>query len=392
VTNLSKNIKKIGVVTGSRAEFGIMHWVISDIIADPELELLLIVTGSHLSSNHGNTVSEIEQANIPISARIPLDLTDDTAEGIAAAMGQCQNGMVRVLRELQPDILLVLGDRYEIFSAVQAAMLVRLPVAHIAGGDVTEGAIDDAMRHAITKMAHLHFATNEVSARRIVQMGEDPNRVFNTGSPALDQLRRAPLLNRAQLESALGAPLGNRNVMVAFHPVTLAEDSGLGELENLLAELANFDEASQIWITRANADAGGKRINARIDQWATTQHNAHIYTSLGMPRFMGLLAQSEMIIGNSSSGLYEAPSFGTPTVNIGRRQMGRLTGNSVFNCEGTREGIRYAINAALDFDRSTAINPYGDGNSAQRIVAALKNSPSRQEMLAKRFFIVGNPV
>ena len=379
--------KKIAVVTGSRAEFGILHWVIADIRDDPELELALFVTGSHLAAAHGNTVREIEEAGFPVAARVPINLHDDSAEGIALSMGLCLTGMVKEFGETAPDIVVLLGDRFEIFAAAQAAMLLRIPIAHIAGGDVTEGAIDDAMRHSITKMAHLHFATNAESAERIAAMGEQPDRVFVTGSPALDHLHRTPLLDEPELEQSLGAPLGTRNFLLTFHPVTLEWDYGLGQLDNLLSVLdARLEAEDRLWITRSNADSGGKAINDRLDDWCSARDNTHIYTSLGQSRYFSLLAKADAAIGNSSSGLYEAPSFGTPTVNIGNRQGGRLVANSVFSCEPDSESVDAALTCALAFDRASAYNPYGDGRSSARIVSALKEAPPSRQLLHKRFF------
>lgn len=379
--------KKIAVVTGSRAEFGILHWVIADIRDDPELELALLVTGSHLDAAHGNTVSEIEQAGLPIAARVPINLHDDSTEGIAHSMGLCLTGMVKAFGEMAPDIVLLLGDRFEIFAAAQAAMLQRIPIAHIAGGDVTEGAIDDAMRHSITKMAHLHFATNAESAERIEAMGEQPDRIFVTGSPALDHLHRTHLMDRKTLEKSLGATLGGRNFVLTFHPVTLEQDFGSAQLENLLTVLnTRLQPGDKVWITRSNADSGGKDINTRLDKWCHARANAHIYTSLGQARYFSLLAKADAAIGNSSSGLYEAPSFGTPTVNIGNRQGGRLVANSVFSCEPDRQSIDAALTRALAFDRASAYNPYGDGRSSARIVSALKEASPSSQLLHKRFF------
>jgi len=379
--------KKIAVVTGSRAEFGILHWAIADIRDDPELELALLVTGSHLEAAHGNTVSEIEKAGFPVAARVPIDLYDDSTEGIARSMGLCLTGMVKAFSETAPDIVMLLGDRFEIFATAQAAMLLRIPIAHIAGGDVTEGAIDDAMRHSITKMAHLHFATHAESAERIAAMGEQPDRIFVTGSPALDHLHRTPLLDRKALEESLGATLGTRNFLVTFHPVTLERDFGSGQLENLLSVLdARIEPDDKVWITRSNADTGGKDINTRLDEWCHARADAHIYTSLGQSRYFSLLAKVDAAIGNSSSGLYEAPSFGTPTVNIGNRQGGRLVANSVFSCEPDSKSIDAALTCALAFDRASAYNPYGDGQSSARIVSSLKEAPPSSQLLHKRFF------
>lgn len=379
--------KKIAVVTGSRAEFGILHWVIADIRDDAQLELALVVTGSHLDASHGHTVNEIEQAGFPITAKVPIDLLDDSATGIAHSMARCLIGMVEAIGRVSPDIVLLLGDRFEIFAAAQAAMLLRIPIAHIAGGDITEGAIDDVIRHSITKMSHLHFATNPESAERILAMGEQPSRVFVTGSPALDHLHRTPLLERPALESSLGETLGARNFLITFHPVTLETDFGMGQLNKLLAVLdARLAPGDKVWVTRSNADSGGKALNTRLNDWCSARTHCHIYTSLGQSRYFSLLASVDAVLGNSSSGLYEAPSFGTPTVNIGNRQGGRLIANSVFSCEPDCDSIDDAITCALAFDRLTAYNPYGDGRSSARILKALKDAPPSRYLLQKRFF------
>jgi UDP-hydrolysing UDP-N-acetyl-D-glucosamine 2-epimerase len=286
---------------------------------------------------------------------------------------------------IKPDIVLILGDRYEICAAVQAALLLRIPVAHIAGGDLTEGAIDDAMRHAITKMSHLHFATNAEAARRIQQMGEDPARVFVSGSPALDHLVRGPQMSRQELEAALGHSLGTHNVMVTFHPVTLAADHGQSDLAAMLEALEDFGPDTRIWVTRSNADSGGLQINRHIEQWADGRNNVGIYTSLGIQCYMSLMNLSDLVIGNSSSALYEAPSFGVPAVNVGDRQRGRLAANSVFHAAGTAVAVRNAISRAREFDRGTAVNPYGDGHSSRRIVEALKACGPTEALLRKKF-------
>lgn len=391
--NMTKTeIPRIAVVTGSRAEFGILRWVIQDINDDPGLDLALVVTGSHLSERYGLTVREIEATGVNIAAKVPLDLSGDDPASISRAIGTCVTGMCTELQRLKPDIMLVLGDRYEIFASVQAAMMLRIPVAHIAGGDVTEGAIDDVMRHAITKMSHVHFATNVASARRIEQMGEDRNRIFVTGSPALDHLRRDPRVARNELERKLNAQLGRKNMLVTFHPVTLATDWGLSELDAMLMALEQFSPDTHIWITRSNADSGGTEINQRIEKWATDRDNVRIYTSLGIKYYMSLMSVCDIVIGNSSSGLYEAPSFGIPTVNIGGRQGGRLSANSVFHCTGTPLAICDALVKAENFDRRTAINPYGDGHSAERIVGALKTIDNYRALLRKRFQDLTEPL
>jgi UDP-hydrolysing UDP-N-acetyl-D-glucosamine 2-epimerase len=379
--------RRIAVVTGSRAEFGIMRWVLQDIADDPDMELVLIVTGTHLEAAHGNTVEEIRASGLAIAAEVPLQLDDDSPLDIARAMGRALEGVAAVIDWAQPDLLLLLGDRFEILAAAQAAMLHRIPIAHIAGGDVTEGAIDDAIRHAITKLAHLHFVTNEQSAARVRQLGEDPARIFVTGTPALDHLRRTPLLTREALETQLGAPLGQRNILATFHSETLADDYGLGQLEALLAALdATYGSGDAVWFTKANADSGGAAINARIADWVADRSWTRLYPSLGHSSYLALMTYADLVIGNSSSGLYEAPAVGTPTVNVGARQGGRLTANSVFDAAPDLDAISAAIFAALAFDPASAVSPYGDGFASGRIVGHIRNAPPRSSLLVKRFF------
>lgn len=377
---------KVAAVTGSRAEFGIMRWLLQDMASDDQLELALIVTGSHLETAHGHTVDEIVATGLPIAARAPIALDDDSPRGIARSMGLALTGIADALAALEPDLVLLLGDRFEIMAAAEAAMVHRIPIAHIAGGDVTEGAIDDVIRHAITKMAHLHFVTNAQSAARVRQMGEEDSRIFVTGSPALDHLRRASLVSRDALETRLAAPLGRRNFLVTFHPETLADDYGVAQLSELLEALDTVrQDGDAVWFTRSNADAGGATINGIIEDWAAQREWVRVYPSLGHANYLALLSCSDLVLGNSSSGLYEAPAVGTPTVNIGGRQGGRLTANSVFDAEPTRSAIVDAMAAALLFDRASAESPYGDGFAAGRIIAAIKAAPAREQLIHKRF-------
>jgi UDP-hydrolysing UDP-N-acetyl-D-glucosamine 2-epimerase len=378
--------RRIAAVTGSRAEFGILRWVLQDIADDPDMDLALIVTGTHLEAAHGHTVDEIRASGLPIAAEVPMEMDDDSPSAIALAMGRALAGVAAALDRLQPDLLLVLGDRFEILAAAQAAMLHRIPIAHIAGGDVTEGAIDDAIRHALTKLAHLHFVTNDQSAARVRQMGEDPARIFVTGTPALDHLRRTPLLPSEALAAWLGTPLGQRNFLATFHSETLADDFGLSQLEALLGALDLVQAPGDaVWFTMANADSGGAAINARIAEWVAARPWARLYPSLGHSNYLALMTYADLVIGNSSSGLYEAPAVGTPTVNIGGRQGGRLTANSVFDAAADTAAIGEAIRAALAFDRASAVSPYGDGFASDRIIGHIRSAPPRDSLLVKRF-------
>jgi UDP-hydrolysing UDP-N-acetyl-D-glucosamine 2-epimerase len=301
--------------------------------------------------------------------------------------------MSEALQRLAPDIVLVLGDRFEILAAAQACLVHNIPVAHIGGGDTTEGAFDESMRHAITKMAHVHFTTHELSARRVRQLGEDPAHVHVVGNPGLDHLRRRALLDRAALEAALGAPLGRRNLLITFHPVTLEPASGVAQFEELLAALDRQDDDTALWFTRPNADPGGRAITSALEHWLTGQprRRAHVFASLGQLRYLSLMAQVDAVVGNSSSGLYEAPSFRIATVDIGERQRGRLAAPSVVHSAPERDAIAAAIDRALALDCSQVVNPYGDGESAARIVAVLARLPDTGSLLKKRFHLIGNP-
>jgi UDP-N-acetylglucosamine 2-epimerase (non-hydrolysing)/GDP/UDP-N,N'-diacetylbacillosamine 2-epimerase (hydrolysing) len=378
--------QRICVVTGSRAEYGLLYWVLHDLRADPGVELQIVATGMHLAPEYGLTVREIESDGFTVTRRVEMLLSSDTPGGVAKSMGLGVIGLSDALLALAPDVALVLGDRFEILAAAQACLIHKIPLAHIAGGDVTEGAFDESIRHAITKMAQVHFVTNEDAARRVCQMGEDPARVHVVGSPGLDHLHRRPLLGRPELEASLGAPLGAKNLLVTFHPVTLDEHEGMGELDALLGALAATPPDTHLWFTRPNADTGSRAISARLDSFAA-QHagRVKVYTSLGQLRYLSLMAQVDVVVGNSSSGLYEAPSFGVPTVNLGDRQRGRLAAASVLHCRAEQSAIADALQRALALDCTGVVNPYGDGHSAPRIVRVLRSLPPAAALLRKPF-------
>jgi UDP-hydrolysing UDP-N-acetyl-D-glucosamine 2-epimerase len=377
---------KICVVTGSRAEYGLLYWVLRDLRDDPDFELQLVVTGMHLAPEFGSTVDDIVADGFAIARRVEMLLSSDTRGGVAKSLGLGVIGMSDAFDELRPDVVLVLGDRYEMLAVAQACLMHGVPLAHIAGGDTSEGAFDESIRHAITKMAHVHLVTNDESARRVRQLGEDPARVHVVGSPGLDHLRRRPLLERAALEQALGAPLAARNLLVTFHPVTLGAGSGLDQLGELLAALDTLGDDTAVFFTRPNADPGGRAFAAQLDAWAAARPGrVHNYASLGQLRYLSLMAQVDAVVGNSSSGLYEAPSLHVPTVDIGERQRGRLAAASVLQCEPERAAIAATIRRALELDCSAAVNPYGDGHSAARIVDVLRKLPPRDTLLKKAF-------
>ncbi|MGX4803492.1 UDP-N-acetylglucosamine 2-epimerase [Bradyrhizobium guangdongense] len=385
--------RRIGVITGSRAEYGLLFWLLSDIRADADFDLQLVVTGMHLAPEFGNTVREIEKDGFEIARRVDMLLSGDTPMAIAKSVGLGVIGMSDALELLKPDIVVMLGDRFEILAAAQACLFLGIPIAHIAGGDTTEGAIDESMRHAITKMAHVHFVTNELAARRVRQLGEAPERIFNVGSPGLDHLRRRQLLDREALEGVLEAQLGERNLLITFHPVTLHDDQGAAEFRALLAALDDLDPSIRLWFTRPNADAGGRAMALALDAWAAANgYRAKVFTSLGQLPYLSLMAQATAVVGNSSSGLYEAPSLGIATVDIGDRQKGRLAASSVLHCAGEPEEIRQTIDRAITLDCRDTLNPYGDGHSSGRILDALRSLPGRAKLLRKSFNMTGPAV
>lgn len=381
--------RRVCVVTGSRAEYGLLYWLLNDLRDDPDFDLQLVVTGMHLAPEFGNTVREIEQDGFAIARRVYMLLSGDSRAAIAKSVGLGVIAMSDALEQLAPDIVVVLGDRFEILAAAQACLIHNIPVAHIAGGDTTEGAIDEAMRHAISKMAHVHFVTNELSARRVRQLGENPVRVINVGSPGLDQLRRRPLLERKALEDSLGTQLGERNLLITYHPVTLSEDNGVAEFKELLAALDALDPSIKLWFTLPNADAGGRAIAAELQAWAAARSDrAQVHASLGHLRYLSLMAQVDAVVGNSSSGLYEAPSLEVATVDIGDRQGGRLAASSVLHCAGERTAIGAAIASAMTRDCAGTVNPYGDGRSSARILEALRALPPAAELMRKSFHLL----
>ena len=376
--------RRICVATSGRADYGLLYWPMRDIAAAEDLALQLLVTGTHLEPRFGETVRQIEADGFAIDARVPMDLTDDSPQALARSTALALTGAVEALERLKPDMLMVLGDRFETLALVQAAMLTRTPVAHIGGGDVTEGAIDEGIRHAITKLSHLHFATHAEARDRVVRMGEEPERVHLVGNPGLDLLTRAPPMDREALETALGWPLGARNLLVTFHSVTTLPDRGLAECEALLAALAPMSDVT-LWITRPNSDPGGVAINAALDAFAEGRANVSLHDALGVA-YLPLLAVCDAVVGNSSSGLAEAPSVGKPTVDVGLRQAGRLAGPSVLHCVAETPAIAAALARAMAGDVPGFDNPYGDGQSSARIVDALRAAPPRDVLLRKRFF------
>ncbi|MDD2932314.1 MAG: UDP-N-acetylglucosamine 2-epimerase [Methylotenera sp.] len=368
--------RKICVITGTRADYGLLRWVMQGIKDDSDLTLQIIATGMHLSPEFGLTYREIEQDGFQIDLKIEMLTSSDTSVGIAKSMGLGLIGFADALNELKPDLIVVLGDRFEIFAAVSAALVARIPVAHLHGGETTEGAFDESLRHSITKMSHLHFVAAEVYRQRVIQLGEQPERVFLVGGLGIDNIKRLTLLNRSELEASLGFKLAQKNLLVTFHPVTLETATAADQMTELLVALAELKD-TQLIFTLPNADTDGRALIKMVEKFVEQHHNAHAYTSLGQLRYLSCIAQVDGVVGNSSSGLLEVPSFGKGTINIGDRQRGRLQATSVINSVPDRKNIAAAIKKLYSTDfqvsLSQARNPYGEGGASEKIVTTIKN-------------------
>jgi UDP-N-acetylglucosamine 2-epimerase (non-hydrolysing)/GDP/UDP-N,N'-diacetylbacillosamine 2-epimerase (hydrolysing) len=377
--------RKICVVTGSRADYGLLYWVMKDIQEDSDLVLRVAVTGMHLSPEFGLTSRIIEADGFPVSARVDSLLSGDTPAVITKSIGRGVIGFADAFERLQPDLVVLLGDRFEILAAAQAALVAKIPIAHIAGGDVTEGTFDDAIRHSITKMANIHFVTNSLAETRVRQLGEDPRFVFNVGSPGLDTLLRTKLLSRGEVESALGVVFRKHNLLVTFHPATLDAGGSAPQLSELFRALDGLGPDFGIVFTKSNADTEGLTLNRMIESYVESRPNCRLFASLGQQMYLSLMRHVDVLVGNSSSALYEAPTLRKPAINIGDRQRGRLRAESVLDCAPHSIEIARAIRTALTLDCSKVSNPYGDGRSAERIVAALKSIPDLRSLVQKRF-------
>jgi UDP-hydrolysing UDP-N-acetyl-D-glucosamine 2-epimerase len=380
--------RRIAVFTGTRAEYGLLYELISEIQRSPSMQLQLIVSGTHLSPEFGSTWRQIEADGFPIEARVEMLLASDTAVGVTKSMGLGLIGFADELDRLKPDILVVLGDRYEALAIAQSAMIARIPIAHIHGGEATEGSIDEAIRHSITKMSHLHFVAAEEYQRRVLQLGEDPQRVWVVGASGLDNIAKLEPLSKTALETDLGLELKTPTFLVTYHPVTLGNEDSALAMRTLLEVLD--DVGGTIIITGANADTGGVALRREATLFAAARPGrVASVDSLGATRYLSLMQHADVVIGNSSSGLLEAPAVGTATVDIGERQSGRLLAPSVIHCSEAAEDIRRAVKHALtDQHKQIAARrqtPYGTPGSAERISRVLDTYPLNG-ILKKRFF------
>lgn len=383
-------VRTIGAVTGARSDYGLLTPVLKAIAADPELRLKLFVTGMHLSPDFGLTVRDVER-DFEITERIETLVASDTSEAISKSIGLGVIGFAQTFARHRPDILLVLGDRFETLAAVTAALPFTIPVAHISGGEATEGAVDDAIRNAITKMSHLHFVSLEEYRRRVLQMGEEPWRVTVSGEPGLDNISRTRVLPAAEVEAIVGMTLHPAPLLVTFHPTTLEPGEAAAHIAELLAALDSV--GMPVVFTAPNADAEGRVIIAAIQDFVSHHSNTRLVTNFGTPAYLSMMRLCAAMIGNSSSGIVEAASFELPVVNLGSRQQGRVCSRNVIHAEIIKESIVRAIGLAVSpaFRESLRglVNPYGDGNAAPRIVEILKTIPLGRNLLMKKFYSTG---
>lgn len=380
--------RKICVITGSRADYGLLRWVMEGIRQAPSLELQVIATGTHLSPEFGFTYREIERDGFSIDRKVEMLLSSDTSTGLAKSMGLGLIGIGEALQQLAPDFILVLGDRFEIFSVAAAATVARIPIAHLHGGESTEGAFDEAMRHSITKMSHLHFVAAEGYRKRVIQLGEHPDRVFLVGGLGIDNVRRLTLLDRTALEASIGFKLGSKNLLVTFHPVTLENATSPKQMAELLSALESLED-TQLIFTMPNADTDGRVLQDMVKQFVISHANACAFTSLGYLHYLSCVRHVDGVVGNSSSGLLEVPSFGKGTINIGHRQRGRLKADSVIDCSPDRKSIEVALQRLYSPTFQAILknvhNPYDEGGASEKIVRVLQDYPL-ESILNKSFY------
>ena len=384
--------RKICVITGTRAEYGLLQWVMKGIANDPDLSLQIIATGMHLSPEFGLTYKAIEEDGFYIDRKVEMLTSSDTGIGTTKSMGLGLIGFADALDELSPDLILVLGDRFEILSAVSSAMALRIPIAHLHGGEASEGATDEAIRHAITKMSHLHFVAAEDYLQRVIQLGEQPDNVYLVGGLGVDSINNLELMDQTELEESLNFLLGKKNLLITFHPATLEETGAEKQMEELLKSLELLEDTHLIF-TLSNADSKGRKLSKMIEKFVANRTYANAYKSLGQIRYLSCMNLVDGVIGNSSSGLLEAPTFKKGTINIGDRQRGRLQARSVINCDPSQESITTALtklySREFQDDLSKTISPYGNGGASESIISTIK-SVTLNDKLKKKFYDINN--
>ena len=383
-------MKKIVILTATRAEYGLLKPLMIKFLADKYYDTRIAVTGMHLSPEFGLTVREIENDGLPIDKKIEIVLSSDTPVALSKSMGLAMISFAEYFAELQPDALIVLGDRYETLAVCSTAMNARIPIFHLHGGEATEGLIDEAIRHSITKMSYLHFTSTEPYRYRVIQMGEHPDRVFNVGAIGVENALHLDKMSVSELEESLGLKLGSIYVVGTFHPVTLEDGQAEIQARNLLAAISHYPDMTYLF-TKANSDTNGRIINLLLEEYSQKHSNFHVVSSLGMKRYLSAIQHAKFVIGNSSSGLVEVPSFQVPTINIGDRQRGRICGRTVINCDPNEASIISAIDKAMsdDFQESirNAINPYGDGDTSGKIINIVKDFFEQDKIdLKKKFY------
>lgn len=383
-------MKKICVVTGTRAEYGLLKPLIDKINKDDNLELQLIVTGMHLSPEFGMTYNEIINDGYKVDEKIEILLSSDTAVGISKSMGLATISFAEAFERLKPDMLVVLGDRFEIFSVCSSAVVAKIPIAHLHGGETTEGAFDEAFRHSITKMSYLHFTSTEEYKRRVIQLGENPERVFNVGAIGVENILKMDLMSKEELEKSINFNLEKSFSLVTFHPVTLENSTSEEQIKEVLDALDSFKDMRYI-ITKANSDSDGRIINKIIDDFCNSNKEKVIsFTSMGYKRYLSAMKYCDMVIGNSSSGIIEVPSFKKATINIGDRQKGRTQAKSVINCKPIRDEIIDSINYARS-DKfkdvlSNVVNPYEKDDTSEKIIMEIKKVLNNPIDIKKSFY------
>ncbi|EKR17178.1 UDP-N-acetylglucosamine 2-epimerase [Leptospira interrogans] len=381
--------RKICVITGTRADYGLLRWLILEISKSSKLDLQIIATGMHLSPEFGLTYKEIENDGFLIHKKIEILLSSDSTVGVSKSIGLGLIGFSEAFADLNPDIILVLGDRFEILAATVAALISRIPVAHLHGGETTEGAFDEGIRHSITKMSHLHFVAANEYRNRIIQLGEDPSNVFLVGGMGIDGIKKSNLLKKEELESSLNIKFKKNNLLITFHPVTLEESTAKVQMIEFLSSLETLSPETGLIFTMPNADTDGRIIFELVKEFTSSHSNAWYFTSLGQTRYLSCLQFVDAVVGNSSSGIIEAPSFKIGTINIGDRQKGRLRAKSIIDCEPKKIEIIDAFKRlySSDFQKnlSTTVNPYGEGGASEKIVRILEKIDI-QGILKKKFF------
>lgn len=381
-------MRKICVITGSRAEYGLLSGLMKAIKEDESLELQVIATNMHLSPEFGLTYKEIERDGFFINKKVEMLLSSDTSNATTKSVGLATIGFADAYEDLKPDMIVVLGDRFEILAAVSAALFYKIPVAHLHGGEITEGAYDDSIRHAITKMSHLHFTSTEEYRQRVIQLGEDPKRVFNVGAPGIENIKNVPLMDKKELESTLdGFTFNDKTILITYHPVTLENSTAEEQIKNLLNALDEYPDYKVIF-TLPNSDTDGRVIIKLINEYVSKHTDRTIaYHSLGLRRYLSSLQFVKAVVGNSSSGIIEVPSFGIPTLNIGDRQKGRIAANSVVNCGTNKEEIIEGLRMVLQTEKKEIFNPYEGKHTTSDILYVLKSYPL-EGLIIKSFYNV----